>query len=83
MNSGVSKSGSPAPKPQTSSPAAFSSFALASTASVGEGAMFVAQVDSFACSAINNKKRSRSIRQMTEMRERGIKAFASAKASLA
>ena len=38
--SGVSKSGSPAPSPITSLPAAFSSAALAVTASVGEGFTF-------------------------------------------
>ena len=37
--SGWSKSGSPAPKPITFSPAAFNSFALASTASVGDSAI--------------------------------------------
>ena len=36
---GVGKSGSPAPKPITGSPAAFSAFALASTASVADSAM--------------------------------------------
>ena len=36
MCSGVGKSGSPAPKPMTSSPAAFSALALASTASVAD-----------------------------------------------
>ena len=45
MKAGVSKSGSPAPKPQISWPAAFRLFALASTASVGEGTMLRAQVD--------------------------------------
>ena len=35
---GVGKSGSPAPKPMTSAPAAWSAFALASTASVADGA---------------------------------------------
>ena len=39
MCSGVAKSGSPAPKPMTSLPAAFSAFAVASTARVAEGAM--------------------------------------------
>ena len=39
MWSGVGKSGSPAPKPMTSSPAAFSALALASTASVADSAM--------------------------------------------
>src|SRR6476620_5559033 len=39
MCSGVGKSGSPAPKPITGSPAAFRAFALASTASVADGAM--------------------------------------------
>ena len=36
---GVAKSGSPAPKPMTSAPAAFSALALASTASVADSAM--------------------------------------------
>ena len=39
MCSGVGKSGSPAPKPMTSSPAACSALALASTASVADSAM--------------------------------------------
>src|SRR5688572_149080 len=46
MCSGVSKSGSPAAKPQTSSPAAARALALASTASVGEGETLRAQVES-------------------------------------
>src|SRR5476651_435063 len=45
MCSGVSKSGSPAAKLQTSSPAAWRALALASTASVGEGATLRAQVE--------------------------------------
>src|SRR5579885_2896251 len=45
INSGVSKSGSPAAKLHTSSPAALSAFALASMASVGDGAIFWAQTD--------------------------------------
>src|SRR5471032_1193806 len=44
--SGVSKSGSPAAKPQTSSPAAKRALAFASTASVGEGETLRAQVES-------------------------------------
>src|SRR5687768_8999382 len=43
--SGVSKSGSPAAKLQTSSPAACRAFARASTASVGEGETLRVQVD--------------------------------------
>jgi hypothetical protein len=43
--SGVSKSGSPAAKFRTSSPAALRAFALASTARVGDGEMFLAQVE--------------------------------------
>src|SRR5262249_51173706 len=39
MCSGVGKSGSPAPKPMTSTPPAFSAFALASTASVADSAI--------------------------------------------
>src|SRR4051794_12286471 len=39
MCSGVGKSGSPAPKPTTGSPAAWSALALASTASVADSAM--------------------------------------------
>ena len=39
MCAGVGKSGSPAPKPITGSPAAFSALALASTASVADSAM--------------------------------------------
>ena len=43
MCAGVGKSGSPAPKPTTWSPAACSAFALASTASVAEGATAAAR----------------------------------------
>ena len=39
MGSGVGKSGSPAPKPMTGSPAALSALALASTARVADSAM--------------------------------------------
>ena len=39
MWAGVGKSGSPAPKPITGSPAALSALALASTASVADSAM--------------------------------------------
>src|SRR5258705_364368 len=46
MCSGVSKSGSPAAKLQTSSPAACRALALPSTASVGEGETLRAQVES-------------------------------------
>src|SRR6185369_900630 len=46
MCSGVSKSGSPAAKPQTSSPAAAMALALASIASVGDGETLRAQVES-------------------------------------
>lgn len=46
MNWGVSKSGSPTPKPTTSLPAALRALALASTASVGEGATLWAQEES-------------------------------------
>src|SRR5476651_343473 len=42
---GVSKSGSPAAKPHTSSPAAAMALAFASTASVGDGEMLRAQVE--------------------------------------
>src|SRR6187401_3127652 len=43
MCSGVSKSGSPAPKPQTSMPSAFIAFALASIESVREGVNLAAR----------------------------------------
>ena len=43
--SGVSKSGSPAANPQTSSPAACRAFAFASIARVGDGETFNAQFD--------------------------------------
>src|SRR5580704_11063108 len=43
MWAGVGKSGSPAPKPMTCSPAAWSALALASTASVAEGATAAAR----------------------------------------
>ena len=45
MCSGVGKSGSPAPKPMTFSPAAFSALALASTASVADSAMAATRVE--------------------------------------
>ena len=45
MCSGVGKSGSPAPKPMTFSPAAFSALALASTASVADSAMAARRAD--------------------------------------
>src|SRR6187549_2666762 len=56
MCSGVSKSGSPAAKPQTSSPAACRALALASTASVGEGETLRAQVDSGAGGLLMDKE---------------------------
>src|ERR1700726_504709 len=43
MWSGVSKSGSPAPKPQTSMPSAFIALALASIDKVREGVSFAAR----------------------------------------
>src|SRR5436190_110190 len=43
MCCGVSKSGSPAPKPQTSTPSAWSLLALASIASVSDGVRVVAR----------------------------------------
>ena len=43
--SGVSKSGSPAPKPITSLPAAFNSLAFWVTAIVGEGLIFFRLLD--------------------------------------
>ncbi len=45
MWSGVAKSGSPAPKPMTSSPAACNALALASTASVADSAMAANRVE--------------------------------------
>src|SRR6056297_2066330 len=45
MCAGVGKSGSPAPKPMTFSPAAFIDLALASTASVAEGWMAESRFD--------------------------------------
>src|SRR5258707_10776354 len=54
--SGVSKSGSPAAKPQTSSPAACRALALPSTASVGEGETLRAQVDSGAGGLLMDKR---------------------------
>src|SRR6185436_5289513 len=56
MCSGVSKSGSPAAKLQTSSPAARRAFALASTASVGEGETLRAQVESGAGGLLMDKR---------------------------
>ena len=49
MYCGVGKSGSPAPNPITGCPAAFSSFALASTASVALGVIDVNFLDSLVC----------------------------------
>ena len=48
MWSGVGKSGSPAPKPMTGSPAALSALALASTASVADSAMAATRRDAAA-----------------------------------
>ena len=45
MWAGVGKSGSPAPKPMTGSPAALSAFALASTARVADSAMAAMRAD--------------------------------------
>src|SRR6186997_1074879 len=56
MCSGVSKSGSPAAKPQTSSPAAWRALALPSTASVGEGETLRAQVESGAGGLLMDKR---------------------------
>src|SRR5882672_12230856 len=56
MCSGVSKSGSPAAKPQTSSPAAWRALARASTASVGEGETLRAQVESGAGGLLMDKR---------------------------
>src|SRR3954471_3275281 len=56
MCSGVSKSGSPAAKPQTSSPAACRALALASTASVGDGETLRAQVDNGAGGLLMDKR---------------------------
>src|SRR5437868_8749229 len=55
MCSGVSKSGSPAAKPQTSSPAACRALAFASTASVGDGETLRAQVKSGAGGLLMDK----------------------------
>src|SRR6185295_14305739 len=56
MCSGVSKSGSPAAKPQTSSPAAWRALALPSTARVGEGETLRAQVESGAGGLLMDKR---------------------------
>src|SRR5215204_4152727 len=61
--SGVSKSGSPAAKPQTSSPAACRAFALASTASVGEGDTLRAQVDNGAGGLLMDKRCDQKVAQ--------------------
>ena len=45
IQSGVGKSGSPAPNPMTSSPAAWSALALVSTARVAEGVMAASRAD--------------------------------------
>src|ERR1041385_2131885 len=55
MCSGVSKSGSPAAKPHTSSPAACRALAFASTARVGDGETLRAQVDSGAGGLLMDK----------------------------
>src|SRR5205809_700858 len=64
--SGVSKSGSPAAKPQTSSPAAWRALAFASTASVGEGDTLRAQVESGAGGLLMDKR----VDQRTAFHER-------------
>src|SRR4051812_40199792 len=64
--SGVSKSGSPAAKPQTSSPAAWRALAFASTASVGEGETLRAQVESGAGGLLMDKR----VDQRTAFQER-------------
>src|SRR3954465_10834054 len=56
MCSGVSKSGSPAAKPQTSSPAACRALAFASTARVGEGETLRAQDESGAGGLLMDKR---------------------------
>src|SRR5690349_19026379 len=56
MCSGVSKSGSPAAKPQTSSPAACRALAFASTASVGDGETLRAQIESGAGGLLMDKR---------------------------
>src|SRR6185503_14476334 len=66
MCSGVSKSGSPAAKPQTSSPAACRALALASTASVGDGETLRAQVDRGAGGLIMDKRKN----EMAPLREK-------------
>src|SRR6187455_1566190 len=71
MCSGVSKSGSPAAKPQTSSPAACRALALASTASVGEGETFRAQVDNGAGGLLMDKRSD----QKVALRERQARRF--------
>src|SRR3954468_21536461 len=66
MCSGVSKSGSPAAKPQTSSPAAWRALAFASTASVGEGETLSAQDESGAGAWLMDKR----VDQKVAFRER-------------
>src|SRR5512143_1611608 len=67
MNSGVSKSGSPAAKLATSSPAASMAFAFASIASVGDGAMFWAQTES-GCGVLMSSRQIRRRRIQTQAR---------------
>src|SRR5687767_14832456 len=71
MCSGVSKSGSPAAKPQTSSPCACRALALASTASVGEGETLRAQVDSGAGRLLMDKR----VDQSVAVREKQARLF--------
>src|SRR5258708_352748 len=52
MWAGVGKSGSPAPKPMTGSPAAFRALAFASTANVADGAMAAMRFEIALTSAI-------------------------------
>src|SRR5439155_15228357 len=62
MCSGVSKSGSPAANPQTSSPAACKAFAFPSTASVGEGETLRAQVESGAGELLIDRSPDQKVR---------------------
>src|SRR3954466_8559435 len=71
MCSGVSKSGSPAAKPQTSSPAACRALALASTASVGEGETLRAQVESGAGGLLMDKRADQKVANYERQARRG------------
>src|SRR5687767_10129573 len=74
MCSGVSKSGSPAAKPHTSSPAACSAFALPSTASVGDGETLRAQTESGAGRLLMDKRSDQKVALREKQARRGLRS---------